>query len=162
MVFPNPCYRAVLLCSVLTLLIHLCAMPAFAQIKLPRTDSVHVDISHPFKNLLTTRPLLLVHGGYLGFQSNYRSYIDTPFSEKNILQHQLTGRLMLTVANNLPLQVNFWVRRSNSQFFRNTADVQVAFNGAAFRNNLQGMIRSRLLALAPCRSSGTTGWAGWP
>lgn len=116
---------------------------------IPSKDSLPVNLNNPFHKLFITRPAIRVNGGYVSYQFNYRSIIDTPYAEKDVMQHNVTGRLNVTVANLVPLQVNYWIRRTNSQFFRNIADVQLAFNGAEFRNQMQSTLRSRLLALAP-------------
>src|SRR5581483_6814047 len=120
-----------------------------SQLKLPLKDSLPLDLNNPFHKLFITRPAIRIKGGYVSYQFNYRSIIDTPYAEKNVMQHNVMGRLNVTVANLVPLQVNYWVRRTNSQFFRNIADVQVAFNGTEFRNQLQSALRNRFLALAP-------------
>jgi hypothetical protein len=112
-------------------------------------DTLVADLKKPFRHLLKTKPALSFDGGYTSYYFNYRSAIDTPYAERNIMQHHVTGRLQVTAAGVLPLQISYWLRQSNSHIFRNIADVQVAFNGAAFRNRLQGAIRDRMLALAP-------------
>jgi hypothetical protein len=117
--------------------------------KLPKIDSVTVDVRNPFKKLFDTRPILTLNSGTVCYNANYRSIIDTPYAENGILQHNITGRWNLTVAGIFPIQVNYWLRQSNSHFFKNIYDVQVAFNGANFQEKLRAGIRERLLALAP-------------
>jgi hypothetical protein len=112
-------------------------------------DSITIDLSNPLHNLFTTRPLFTVNGGMVCYNLNYRSLIDTPYAEQNVLQHNITGRWDATVAGILPIRVNYWIRQTNSSFFRNIYDVQVAFNGPAFREKLKATMRERLLALAP-------------
>ncbi len=114
-----------------------------------RPDSIRFDIDHPFKNLLITKPAIQFSGGYISYQFNYRANIDTPYVEKDIAQHNTTGNLGFRIAGVLPVRVNFWSRQSNSKIFRNMTDVQVSFNGAEFRNELQMALRNRLLKLAP-------------
>ncbi|OQP52823.1 hypothetical protein A4H97_24295 [Niastella yeongjuensis] len=119
------------------------------SLKLPKTDSITIDVNNHFKKLFDTRPILKINSGMVCYNANYRSFIDTPYLENGILQNNLTGRLNLTVAGVFPLQLNFWLRQSNSHFFKNIYDVQIAFNGAAFQEKLRTGIRERLLALAP-------------
>lgn len=114
-----------------------------------KPDSPAIDFQHPFKGLLKAKPLVILNGGYVSYQFNYRSAIDTPYIEKNIAQHNMTGNLSLTVAGHLPLRVTWWSRQSNSRIFRDITDVQASFDGAAFRQQLQASLRQRLLALAP-------------
>src|SRR5690348_3388650 len=83
---------------------------------------------------LLSKPLLRIKGGFVSYIFNYRSNIDTPFSEKNIAQHNIAGTFNLLAGNILPLNVIYWLRKSNSDLFRDVADVQVQFDAAAFRN----------------------------
>ncbi len=92
---------------------------------------------------LSTRPLIAFKGGYVNYSLNYRSNIDTPYSEKDITQHILAGGFDLAVANAIPLKVNYWIRRSNSSLFRDITDVQVMFDPAGFRNNIVGRSRQQ-------------------
>jgi hypothetical protein len=117
--------------------------------KLHVTDTFPVSIQHPFKQLWVTRPAFRLNGGMVSYNFNYRAVIDTPYAEKDLLQHNVTGKLAITVAGIVPLQVNYWIRQTNSAYFRNIHDVQLSFNGKAFQNNLQAKARARMLALAP-------------
>lgn len=115
----------------------------------PAKDTEAVSINNPFRNLFHFKPLARFSGGYLSYNFNYRSHMDTPYVESDIAQHNLTGMLNFRVAGIIPLSVNFRTRQSNSQIFRDLTDVQVSFNAAEFQNELQGALRKRLLALAP-------------
>lgn len=92
-------------------------------------------------------------GGYLGYNFNYRSDLDTPYTEKNITQHQVLSTLNFTVANLIPIRVNTFIRRSNSSIFQDITDVQVAFDAVAYRNQLSSALRERLLRHAPSEDS---------
>ena len=95
------------------------------------------------------KPLIAFKGGYINYNYNYRSNIDTPFAEKDISQHNIIGSVDFTLGNVLPVKVNYWVRQSNSGLFQDIADVQLLFDAAGFRNNLNNNLKKRLLALAP-------------
>jgi hypothetical protein len=112
-------------------------------------NAVEVDINNPFNKLFVTRPAFRLNGGMVSYVGNYRSLIDTPYAEKGIVQHNITGRWDVTIAGILPLQLNYWIRQSNSSFFRNIYDVQASFDQAAFQNNIRTSLRTRMLALAP-------------
>ena len=112
-------------------------------------DSPKIDYSNPFKKMLVTRPAFRFNGGYVSYQFNYRSIIDTPYAEKDIMQHNVAGQMNVTVGGSFPLQIRYWLRQSNSNIFRNIADVQVSFSGRDFHNKLQSEMRGRLLAMAP-------------
>jgi hypothetical protein len=122
---------------------------ALNDFKNSKKDAITVDLDNPFNKLFITRPVFRLNGGMVVYTANYRSIIDTPYAEKDILQHNITGRWEVTLGGILPIQVNYWIRQSNSQFFRNIFDVQAAFNGREFQNKLRTSMRERLLALAP-------------
>lgn len=109
-----------------------------------KKDSLSFDWKNPFRNLSLTRPAIRFTGGHISYQFNYRSSIDTPYVEKDIAQHNTTGNLFFTVAGMLPVRATFWSRQSNSKLFRDITDVQVSFNGAEFRNQLQSSLRDKI------------------
>lgn len=125
--------------------------------KLLSYDTGSFDINNPFKKLLHTKPRLAITGGYVSYQFNYRSAIDTPYIEKDIAQHNITGNLNLTVAGHLPVRVTWWSRQSNSRVFRDITDVQASFDGNAFQQQLQASLRQRLLSMAPSLHDSLTG-----
>ncbi|WP_207516082.1 hypothetical protein, partial [Longitalea luteola] len=125
------------------------SQPFIEGLKKSIKDTVVPDFNDPFKNLFITKPAFQVNGGLVSYTANFRAIIDTPYAENNILQHNITGRLDITVAGIFPVQVNYWLRKSNSQFFRDIYDAQLTFNGAAFQERLKAGIRERMLALAP-------------
>jgi hypothetical protein len=153
MVHCYTCCRQFLLYINLVVLFQVFAGTVHAQLPVNNRptipDSISLDINNPFRNLFNTRPFFKLNGGMVCYNANYRALIDTPYAEKDILQHNITGRWDATVAGIVPIQVNYWLRRSNSSFFRNIYDVQVAFNQAAFREKLKATMRQRMLALTP-------------
>jgi hypothetical protein len=92
---------------------------------------------NPWKSLHDTsgRIRLKLTGGFVSYNANFRSLIDTPLLEKNILQHSVNGNMNLELGN-LPLQVNYLIRRSNSAFFRDFMDVQVNFDVRKFQQKI--------------------------
>ncbi len=78
-----------------------------------------------------------LNGGAITYNYNYRSNVDTPFAEKNLQQHNSYGNISLSVAG-LPFNINYLVRRSNSDYFQDINDVQVQFDAMQFRSNLLG------------------------
>lgn len=112
----------------------------------------HIDtIPRPdlLKAPLTNKPLVSFKGGYASYSYNYRSNIDTPFTERDISQHNVMGYMNVLVAQRLPLKVNYWIRRSNSNLFRDITDVQVVFDPGGFRDNMLRQMQDRLLKQVP-------------
>jgi hypothetical protein len=86
------------------------------------------------------------HGGFVSYALNYRSDLDTPFVERNLLQQQIASSLRLTIADRLPFSVNAYVRRTNSSLFPSVTDLQVAFDAPAYRTQVAQNMRSDLIA----------------
>jgi hypothetical protein len=83
------------------------------------------------------------NGGVVNYNLSYRTNIDTPIVEKNILQHSATGNLNFGVYG-IPVSVRYLLRRSNSQFFRDINDVQVTYDAALYKNSLRQALRKQL------------------
>jgi hypothetical protein len=97
---------------------------------------------HPFR---FEKPLLAFNGGSLQYNSNYRSLIDTPFSENNVFQHTATINAGFSLGNKIPFQVFGLFRNSNSAYFRNIYDVQVLYDASAYQQVVQKGIKARML-----------------
>ncbi|MGN6419509.1 MAG: hypothetical protein ACTHMC_18560 [Pseudobacter sp.] len=120
-----------------------------AGLKMKKRDFMNDLSNQTYAHLFDTKPLVKFGGGYVSYQFDYRSNIDTPYVEKNLAQHNTTGHLNFTVGNILPLRVTFWSRQSNSSLFRDITSVNVSFDAGTFRNQLQAAMKQRLLKLAP-------------
>ena len=115
-----------------------------------KASQFYNDLStETYRGLFDKKNLLDFNGGYVSYQFDFRSNIDTPYVEKDLAQHNTTGQLNFTVAGLIPLRATFWSRQSNSSLFRDITNVNVSFDAGTFRNNLQTAMRSRLLKLAP-------------
>jgi len=84
----------------------------------------------------TNKPTINFKGGYIRYNWNYRSNVDTPFQERNLSQHFISTSLDFTVAEAIPITVSFFDRESNSKYFRDYRDFRVEFNPREF-NRLQ-------------------------
>lgn len=122
----------------------------FKSIAVTNTDSTlkRFFFKYSLKGLLKPGPLVKLNGGFISYNLNYRSNIDTPFLEKNILQHNIYGNMNLSVAG-IPLKINYLIRRSNSTVFRDINDIQFEFDAMQFGNTIRAGIREKLLSLAP-------------
>jgi hypothetical protein len=93
------------------------------------------QLMNPYDDMLKlSGPFFRFNGGYLAYNYNYRSSTDTPYAEKNISQNMVNASMNFTIEKYLPFTANFYLSRSNSQFFRNITDLQIVFNAASFRN----------------------------
>ena len=91
------------------------------------------------------KSLITISGGSLSYNLFYRSSIDTPFIEKNIIQHNTYGSMNI-LAGFIPLRVNYLLRRTNSQYYNDINDVQVEFDAASFGMKLKVLLRDKLNA----------------
>ncbi len=99
--------------------------------------------------------LLTIHGN-LTYFFNYRSYIDTPFAERDVMQHTLQIRLDILVKEKYPFTVYLTSRRSNSGFFSNATDISFQFRQAQMLENIKGDMRAGLDNLLANKALGLT------
>lgn len=81
-------------------------------------------------------PFLKVHGN-ITYNFSYRSYIDTPFAQSDLMQHLVQTTLNFMVKNKYPVMMTITSRSSNSSYFRNFTDVNVQFNQRQLLNNIK-------------------------
>jgi hypothetical protein len=110
--------------------------------------AVHFDkgeTENPFTGPVkaATVPFLTVHGNIL-YNFSYRSYIDTPFAEKDIMQHLVQTNLNLLIKGKYPLHVTLSNRMSNSPFFKNSLDANFEFNRNQLLSNIKADLRSKI------------------
>ncbi len=91
--------------------------------------------AYSLNSLFSAKPFLTFNGGYVSYNMYSRSIIDTPIFEKNILQNTVNGSLNFSAAN-IPLRINYLLRRSNSNYFRDINDVQLEFDIQRFQQNI--------------------------
>jgi hypothetical protein len=110
---------------------------------LPRfTYSLPVVDVRAFKN----KPSFTFNGGVVNYNLFYRANIDTPYQEKDIVQHTANGYLGFTVAGSFPVKLSWLARKSNSVYFRDIYDVKAEFDAGAFRTGLVTGFRQQLLS----------------
>jgi hypothetical protein len=78
-------------------------------------------------------PLIAFKQGYIQYNLNYRSYIDTPYAEGDIFQHIGMVNADFVIAGTVPITVNYFERQSNSELFRDFRDVRADINGPELR-----------------------------
>jgi hypothetical protein len=130
-------------------------------LRLPDTSGIRSKINAIIKPSfpLFSRPWLKIQGGYVSYQGNYRSGIDTPFNEKNLWQHVIAGSANITIGSFLPIRVNYFERQTNSSYFRDYRDISIDLNTAQFRQlqstRLQKILNEHMAAIAEPR------WQEW-
>lgn len=107
-------------------------------------DLTSITSNKPYKKLNFKKSFLKISGGLVSYNFNYRSTIDTPFIEKDIMQHNAYGNINVSLFN-IPLKVNYLLRRSNSTFFSNISDVQIEFDSREFNSGFRSAFKEKLL-----------------
>ena len=87
-----------------------------------------------------------ISGGYIRYNFESRSFIDTPFADKNVIQQRLHSSVNVLLFDILPFQVNSYLRRTNSDYFRNIHDIQLVFDQSSFRNRVSGLMQSGVIS----------------
>ncbi len=109
----------------------------FKKPSLHPDSNINRKLLDPYQELLhNSGPFFRFDGGYIGYNYNYHSSTDTPYAEKNISQNIINANINFSIEKYLPFIANFYITRSNSQYFRNITDVQIVFNSALFRNQI--------------------------
>lgn len=70
-------------------------------------------------------PLLEFNGGYIQYNWSYRSGLDAPYVEIDLSQHLLSANASFTLANTLPVRINYFGRETNSRYFKNYRDIRI-------------------------------------
>ncbi len=91
-------------------------------------------------------PFLQVHGNVL-YNFTYRSYIDTPFAQQDVMQHLVQTNLNFLIKGKYPLRMTLSNRSSNSPWFKNATDVNLQFNRSQLLDNIKADLRSKATAL---------------
>src|SRR5688572_19562097 len=79
--------------------------------------------------------------------AEYRSMIDTPFRENNVMTYNVSATSGFTVAGILPLTATFTIRESNSAFFTDIFDYQIGYDSYEFRRLTGEVVKNKLLLL---------------
>lgn len=101
-------------------------------------------ISDKVMQVSKSEPMIKVHGNVL-YNFSYRSYLDTPFAQAGLMQHQVLTTLNATVKNKYPGQVQIGMRNSNSPYFKNNLDVNVTYNQRQLMDNIKDDLRKKMI-----------------
>jgi hypothetical protein len=119
------------------------------KVDIVRSDSISrngIGIIHsdPFEEF-KAKQLFVFNGGFVSYNFSYRSNLDTPFVQSDLIQHLVTGNLRFS-AGNFPLSLTFLGRKSNSIYFKDIYDARLEYD--AFRGNdkLLSGIRRQLIS----------------
>jgi hypothetical protein len=94
--------------------------------------------------IIVKRVPFLKISGNIQYDFLHRSYIDTPFSQREFQQHTLQATLQVIVKDKYPIRVNFSTRLNNSSYFSDLFDIGLQFNRQMFLNKMRENIQSRI------------------
>ena len=97
--------------------------------------------------VLRNEPALFKLRGNILYNYSYRSYIDTPFAQHDLMQHLVQTNLHLLVKDRYPVKVTITNRSSNSAYFRNVTDVNMQFNQQQMLSNIKAGLVNRTTAM---------------
>jgi hypothetical protein len=83
---------------------------------------------------------LSIRGNIL-YNFNYRSYIDTPFQQSDMMQHTVQTYIDGDLEGKVPFRAVFTYRGSNSPYFSNTSDVSVQYRQSDMLEKIKSDLR---------------------
>jgi hypothetical protein len=125
------------------------------------TELVDDSITIPLKFVpgiykeLPKQKFITVHGNVL-YNFYYRSQIDTPFAESNVMQHLVQTNLNVLIKEKYPLRVIISNRSSNSAYFKNATDVNVQFNRSYLLENIKTTLKEKAISMVKTEVLGIT------
>lgn len=119
---------------------------ASPSLKQDSLEKLHIDSLKRKDSLIDKKaPLLAFKQGFIQYNLNYRSYIDTPYAESDIFQHTGMVNADFVIAGTVPITVSYFERESNSALFRDFRDVRADINGPELRRLQIEKLRKNLL-----------------
>jgi hypothetical protein len=97
-----------------------------------------------FKEAIPKQSFVELNGGFVSYNFNYRSNMDTPFIDKNIVQHNAYGGMNISLFS-IPFRVNYLLRRSNSNLFNDINDVQIEFDARQYNSGFRSAFKEKFL-----------------
>lgn len=84
-----------------------------------------------------------LHGNVL-YNGSYRSFLDSPFYQNNLMQHFVQTRFDLMVNKRFPISAFLTHRSSNSNYFANVFDVSFQFKQQGFLETEKTKMRAKI------------------
>lgn len=97
--------------------------------------ALHKDLEH--------NSLLQIHGNVL-YNFSYRSYIDTPFAQNNLIQNLIQTNVSFLVKNKYPVKMTISNRNSNSPYFKNVTDVNIGYSRRDLLENIKENLKKNI------------------
>lgn len=82
---------------------------------------------------LSSKPFFKPEGGYLNYNWNYRSGVDSSVSWNNVSQHLVSIGFRAVFAQTLPVMITYVERQSNSVYFKDFRDIRIDVDVQRYR-----------------------------
>ncbi|MEO6231502.1 MAG: hypothetical protein ABJB11_21270 [Ferruginibacter sp.] len=108
--------------------------------------SVYLKPLHIAPKSVDEIPLFKIHGNVL-YNFSYRSYLDTPFAQTDLMQHLVQTNLNFVIKDKYPVKMTINNRSSNSSYFKNLTDVNIQFDQRSLLNNIKGELMTKAIKM---------------
>ncbi len=102
----------------------------------------------PATSIPPKTPAFIQVNGNILYSSSYRSYIDTPFAQNDLIQQFAQASLRFIIKEKYPFNITLSHRNSNSSYFKNITDVNIQFNRSQIldriKNDLQSKVKNNI------------------
>jgi hypothetical protein len=117
-----------------------CKNPRQIQWLLPKEN---INLEKIARVLPLNRKRSISISGDISYDGNYHSYIDTPYNEKDVWQHNVLLNVLLTIKN-IPIQFTINTRTSNSSFYKNFSDIGLQFDLNRYKEQMQEQVFQKI------------------
>jgi hypothetical protein len=88
-------------------------------------------------------PLIKIHGNLL-YNFSYRSYLDTPFAQNDLVQNLIQTNLSFLIKNKYPITMTISNRNSNSPYFKNVTDVRMGYSRRVLLESIKENLKKNI------------------
>lgn len=120
-----------------------CKKPRYIKLLLPDEKKYAGPFALTSSTLPEPKKRNFTINGDISYDGNYHSYIDTPFNEKNVWQHQLLLNVYLNIKN-IPLQFSINTRAGNSAYYKNFSDIGFLFDADKYKEQIKEQLYQKI------------------
>lgn len=109
-----------------------------------RLTPVTIQHKSPLYNNPPKNSTLSLHGD-VTYDFFYRSAIDTPYADNNVIQHGLHTNIYATIKKTFPIVIQLNARQSNSYLFKNYFDANIQFDGQTYQSITKERLKAKVV-----------------
>lgn len=88
-------------------------------------------------------PFIEIHGN-VTYDFFYRSSIDTPYADQDVVQHTVRTNIYATIKKTFPVVIQLNARQSNSYLFKNYVDANIQFDGNSYQSIMKDRLKNKI------------------